>query len=308
MRDFPAEVEYIRRHSRDAAGSRLVVDCTVYGKMASYFRSGVVISGPDCMSRQYRQIARFSTRFSDRLRARLRSWYAAGAERQWLHLADVVHTVSEMDRQAMLAVNPRMNVVVLPLGLKSPSKDCLRPWSERRGGVIWGNLCFSPTRVGIVELLEQAVRAGVRLKGWKLLGKMPKAQAVGQFPCVEASGVEYLEWVENVGDLLATSRFLVCPDIGGAGQKNRVLDGLAYGCVVAGLPEAFRDLQGVSGQHYVELRSLAGFPASVESGGDLEAISRQGRRLFEDHFSLEALGRNWNRLLEGCGPLVERGR
>lgn len=306
-RDFAREAEIIRAHTLDPQSTRLILDSHCVAPLTHYFQKGVVVSGPDCMSRQFGQLARHARSLKERLHNRVRQQFALNNERRWFHRAERVHMVSDMDREAVLRVNPQAKVVVIPLGMALPPAETCAPWSSRRGGLIWGNVDFPPVLTGIQEVFRQldTYPAGF-FKDWSLLGKAPRARALELVPNLERSGIQYLEWCEDVSGLLSRTRFVLCPDLGGAGQKNRCLDALAHGCVVLGLREIFRGFEEFAGTAYLELKQLSELAQRVQSVTDShgDALGSAARSLFRDRFSHAALGRKWSELLEQLSPLM----
>ncbi len=306
-RDFPAEARLINTLTLAPETTRLLLDSHCVSPLAAHFRSGVVVSGPDCMSRQFGELTKHAKSARERWHNRVRRWFAGNNERRWYHLAEVVHVVSTMDREALKMVNPRANIEVIALGLAEPAESKLRPWQARQGGLVWGNLDFPPIHAGVKELIRIANgHSPGLLRGWKLLGKAPRDRAFAMFPGLADSGMEYLEWCGDVSSLLAQTQFVVCPDIGGAGQKNRCLDALAHGCLAVGLAEVFRDLNGESGRHYVEMGSFSELPAVLALAGTEtgSGIAAAGKALFGTQFSHRALAAKWTKLLTAMGPLL----
>jgi hypothetical protein len=306
-RDFPREAAIIRTNTTNPAFTRLLLDSHCVAPLAAHFKSGVVVTGPDCMSRQFDQLMTHSNSMKARLHNRVRRWFALNNERRWFHLAERTHMVSEMDRDALLASNPAARVEVIPLGMAMPRAEALLPWTERRGGVIWGNVDFPPVLAGLQTIFNSLNGAETgSLRDWTLLGKAPKARARTHLPNLDATGVRYLEWCPDISKLLAESKYVLCPDTGGAGQKNRCLDALAHGCVVLGLAEIFRGFEGKSGDAYFEMKSFAEIPSVLKlaSGFKGAQVARAGQILVQEQFSHSALARHWNQLLLSLGPLI----
>ena len=305
-RSFAAEAGVIRGIVGGSKDCRLLLDNNLVAPLARHFRNGVVVSGPDCMSRLFGQVAIHARSARERWQNRVRSWFARNNERRWYHVAEIAHVVSEMDRDALKQVNPMADVRVIPLGLEVPSPGKLRPWEERQGGLIWANMDFAPTGAGVRRLLAcDRGRLPGFWEGWTLLGKVPRSAAFSLLPTLESSGLEYRSWCDDVSELLGRSKVVVCPDVGGAGQKNRCLDALAHGCVAVGLPEVFRGLGGESGRHYIEVGALGEIAEAVKvAQGPVGAeISRAGEDLFKRSFSHDALAAKWSNMLIDMKPL-----
>lgn len=308
-RNFEAEANLIVELSNGNPGSRLFLDNNLVAPLARYFHSGVVVSGPDCMSRLFGQVAIHARSVRERWHNRFRSWFARNNERRWYHVAEVAHVVSRMDRDALRLVNPVANIRVIPLGLSGPKMEALRAWESRRSGVVWANLDFAPTRAGVRQLIEFVqARVPGALQGWTLLGKASPEAALSMLPGLGSSGIRYLPWAKDLSGLLGCSRVVVCPDVGGAGQKNRCLDAMAHGCVVVGLPEVFRDLGGQPGHNYMEVSSFADLFGALDfvEGERGKAMSVEARLLFEARFSHKALASTWSEMLDGMHPLRRR--
>lgn len=306
-RNFAAEALLIKRLTVDPERTRLLIDNVLVSSLVKYFLSGVVISGPDCISRIYAEAARCSDSLISRLHNSIRSVFARNSERRWYHKADVVHVVSWMDRDALMRVNPRANVHVIPLGVDEPPMSCLLPWHQRRHGIIWANLDYPPSCAGVQSILHEADTHHPGLfSNWTLLGKVSFVQAMTKLPSLSTSGIKYLQWSDNLSSLLGSHRFVLCPDAGGGGQKNRCLDALAHACVLLGTAEVLRDLRGYSGEHYFQIADLTSLQRILSMPQSMhgEVIAQAGQALYRTQFSHSALAQHWSALLKSAGPLI----
>jgi hypothetical protein len=310
-RNFAAEAALIKALTVDPERTKLLLDNVLVSPLVKYFLSGVVISGPDCMSRIFAEAARCSDSLITRFHNSIRSMFARNSERRWYHKADIVHVVSWMDRHALLRVNPKANIHVIPLGVDAPLEVSLQPWAQRSHGVIWANLDFPPACAGVKHILQLVnIHCPGLFSNWTLLGGVPLDQAMTTLPTLATSGINYLQWTDNLSNLLESHQFVLCPDAGGGGQKNRCLDALAHGCLLVGTEEVLRDLRGHPGEHYCLISDLTSLQ-SVLSMADTnlgEQIAQVGQSLYRTHFSHPALAHHWSSLLKSAGPLIQHYR
>lgn len=303
-RNFQAECEIVRQVLIGDPEAKVLIDLISGSPLCRYLSGGVVISGHDCMSHFWKEMGRWAPDRGSIIKAYVRRRFALQAERKFYHLAHHVHVVSRLDEQELLHINPKARYVVIPLGGPSADEKNLLPHCDRYGGIIWGNLDFPPIAQGLHRLLE-GIDPGLRLTGWKLIGGLPKSTALARFPLIAALGLEYISRAADLEKILGSVRYLVLPDLAGAGQKNRCLDGLRHGCCVVGLPEVFRDLPGQLGREFIQFESPEemgrNWPDLVRH--DSAMIGAAGRKLFQQHFTIETLGARWRELIADMPPV-----
>lgn len=304
-RDFSAEAGVVRACVVRGTECRVLVDLISGSPLCTRVPGGVLVSGHDCMSHFWRSMAHWAGSWREKWLALARRQFALQAERRFYHLAHRVHVVSSLDVQELAKVNPRARTVVIPLGGRSADPARLRPASERRGGVIWGNLAFGPIAAGARRLVRAMSARPGAWSEWSLIGGVPAAEAQRRIPELGQTGLRYTERVADLSATLGGARIVVLPDLSGAGQKNRCLDALSHACCVAGMAEVFRDFPGRSGTHFLEVSTPEELARRLEpvTMQEAESLGMEGRRLFETHFTMPALATRWRAALEALPPV-----
>jgi len=148
---------------------------------------------------------------------------------------DRVIVVSERDREALEALNPRLRVAVIPNGVDT---DLFAPdpsASADAGRIVFTGVMSSPPNVVAAEFLARRVFPHVRAARPEtrlaIVGRSPTARvrALGGLEGVEVTGE-----VPDVRPWLTGSRAFACPMLTGSGIKNKLLEAMAAGlpCVV----------------------------------------------------------------------------
>lgn len=304
-RNFDAEYTWLKGQAAGRQDVRVLIDFISGAPLLDTMHGpGLILSGHDCMSYLFRQEAVYARNWRQAWHARIRSRFAANAEKRYAHFAERVHVVSAQDAVEFVQQNPRVKVAMIPLaGCGAFSR--LKPYDERAERVIWGNLRSDLIQAGVIRLLESA-GAARPFSGWRMVGGLEEKMAMARVPLLADSGIRYQARVDDVSALLANTSRLCLPDIGGTGQKNRTLDGLAHGCCVIGLLEVFRGIEveqeraGLIAHDHAELTRIA----TADAGHDFAGTAERGYRLFRREFSLDVLRRRWRELILGCGCIL----
>lgn len=305
-RDFPAEAALVAKLRKP--DSRLLINFISGAPLLQWYHgSGVVLSGHDCMSHFYRQERQHATKLKQRLVTILRERFARNAESRYAHLAACVHVVSDLDAAEFKRVNPRVRTTVIPLGRGAPAQESIKPWKNRTNNLIWGSLETQPILSGVKSLLKTALRVAPNVfAGWMLVGRIPSSVANEILPEMSLLRIIYSERVQDLPNVLGTTKVLLLPDLAGTGQKTRTLDGLASGCCVVGFPEAFRNIGAMAqDESYV----LANTPDDLIerltklSEPEAEIKGDKGRKLYQRSFASDVLFTKWFDLLNGVGSL-----
>lgn len=304
-RDFAAEAAVVRQATRRGVPCRVLVDLISGSPLCTRVPEGVLVSGHDCMSHFWKCMAEWAGTARERWVARVRRHFALQAERRFYHRASRVHVVSSLDAQELARVNPAARTVVIPLGGKSAEPRHLQADSARKGGWIWGNLAFGPIASGARSLLAAMAQTPTAWAEWTLVGALPEVEARRRLPELAGLNLAYAARVPHLEAGLGAVRTVVLPDLSGAGQKNRCLDALSHGCCVVGLAEVFRDFPGEAGRHYLEAKSSADLATTLRtlSASRSAEVGREGRALFERHFTMTALAERWRAALDAVPPL-----
>jgi hypothetical protein len=306
-RDFTGEERIIRGLLKKQTDTRLIIDYMSGAPLLRKVTQGVILSGHDCLSRLYREEGRYATSWRGRWHFRIRRFFALNSERQFAHLADRMHLVSQVDADEMKAINPRVKPFVIPIGCSTPPADKLKPFSSRSERLLWGNLELPVIREGFRTLFDEVIRKkSSALENFLLLGRVPEADARHILPELDALGIRYQSKVDDLGALLGNTKLVVLSDLSGAGQKNRTMDALAHRCCAIGLNEAFRGIINDTGNRaFIESNNVGELLSHLETL-DLDSaatIASAGQVLVQKHFSPPVLRCRWLELLASIPPL-----
>ena len=186
--------------------------------------------------------------------------------------------VSDADREALLAVDDRLPITVIPNGVDveayAPDTATVR---DRDRIVFTGVMSYAPN-VSAAELLARRVFPRVR-------AARPSARLaiVGRSPAPRVSalagpGVEVTGAVPDIRPWLTSSQVYACPMVSGTGIKNKLLEAMASELACVATPLA---LQGIDVEPGRDLLV----------GADEEALAAHIVRLLDDDERARALGR-----------------
>ena len=156
---------------------------------------------------------------------------------------DRVIVVSEEDRRALLAVNPTLQIAVIPNGVEADAFDWDGTPRDRALILFTGVMSYAPNATASEFLARRVLpRVGQAIPAARLalVGRNPgpKVRALGSLPGVEVVGEvpEMRPWLSRAGAY-------ACPMLSGTGIKNKLLEAMANGLPCVATPLA---LQGLS--------------------------------------------------------------
>lgn len=208
---------------------------------------------------------------------------------------------SEEDRTTLGTMDPRLRVVVMPLGVdvRSFAGQPAGARDERRI-VFHGVMDYAPNLTAVEFLVRRvlprvrAARADARVA---IVGRDPSADVRA---LADSSGVEVTGAVPDVRPWLSGSRVFACPMRSATGAKTKVLEAMASGlpCVVT--PLAARGIGATPGVHLIEASTEEEFAeALVRLLHDDELASRLGaaaREFVEAEHDWRSVARKHERL------------
>ncbi|TFV61215.1 UNVERIFIED_ORG: glycosyltransferase [Bacillus sp. AZ43] len=221
---------------------------------------------------------------------------AAAREAALTGTPGVVTSLVSTDEADVLRRRTGREVTWLPPAVGIPA----RPIDPADGLVFLGGLDYLPNLVALRcyrdEVLPHLDPADPR-QVLHVVGHVPdSARAELDVPGIELHGF--------VDDLAAALRrtMMVAPLAAGGGVKLKVLDGMAHGLPVAGLPGAFEGL-GLPPElrlHADDGRSLAGLIRElIDSPARCAALGLAAREFMVDNFSAAAAAARWRDVLDG---------
>ncbi len=231
-----------------------------------------------------------------RVAVRLLGWEArrmAVREQQVSASADAVSLVSRSEA-ALLAGRTGRDVTWLPPAVRVPAE----PAEPRDGLVFLGGLDYLPNLQALRFYRDEVLPrldAGDPRHVLHVVGHCPDDVRAE----LDVPGIVLHGYADDLRAALGR-RVLVAPLVAGGGVKLKVLDGMAHGLPVAGMPGAFEGLGLPDG---LELRAedgpgLAGLVRDLAADPErCRAVGLQARTVVARDFTTEAAARRWDDLL-----------
>jgi polysaccharide biosynthesis protein PslH len=219
-------------------------------------------------------------------RTRLRSFEAGllrSSSESWL--------VSEADMRGALELCPgaklRLAPNVVDVRAIQPIPEVA---SEPPRAIFVANFAYEPNRNGLAFLLEE-----VFPRVWRQIpdARLTLIGAGLERAPSEDPRLEWLGFVDHLASAYATARCAVVPLLQGGGTPLKLIEALAYGVPVVATPRAVAGLQVHDGRDCLVAEGSDAFAhALVEilRNGSPE-LAHNGRRLAEERYSIEALGK-----------------
>ncbi|MBI1279172.1 MAG: glycosyltransferase [Anaerolineaceae bacterium] len=205
--------------------------------------------------------------------------------------------VSERDRDELVAINPKLNVMVIPNGVDIYE---FRPRPVKRIPALLfvGNYEYAPNVDAALRLATEifpAVKVHVPATRLWLVGNAPPPELLG---CANDS-IRVTGRVPDVRPYLARAGAFVSPLRLGAGIKNKVLEALAMGCPVVATPISLDGIAVLDGQDALSADSTAMIEAIVHLLQDealRSTLSVNGRKLIESRYSWDHVAQQYEDL------------
>ncbi|MCI0347526.1 MAG: glycosyltransferase [Chloroflexi bacterium] len=205
------------------------------------------------------------------MRGEVRRWKRY--ERTDWHRFTRVTVSSEDDRATLVAMDPRLRVVVMPLGIDAGSFAERPGDGEDRNRIIFHGMMGYAPNVTAVEFLVRRVLPRVRAvrpaAHVAIVGREPSADV----RALAGSGVAVTGAVDDIRPWLWGSRVFVCPMRSATGAKTKVLEAMAAGlpCVVT--PLAARGIGATPGEHLIQATTEEEFAEQVVRAIDDDALA-----------------------------------
>jgi glycosyltransferase involved in cell wall biosynthesis len=175
---------------------------------------------------------------------------------------DRVLAMSEADRRALAAIDPRVSVGVLPLPISIDPARVLAPAREPAGllfvGAMYRDANVDAVRWFCADILPR-VRAEVPAAALTIVGAEP-AEPVRR---LAGAGVTVTGFVDEIEPCYARAAVFVAPLRIAGGVAGKTLDAMAAGCAVVTTAAGNVGLDATSGEHLLVADAPADFAAAV---------------------------------------------
>lgn len=229
---------------------------------------------------------------------KIRSLLNSAAMRQWepryAERFNRCTTVSEIDRQLLLGVNPHLQVSVIPNGADVQKYKPLPARYDSPALLFIGNMGYAPcidaAQYFCRDILPRIRRAISTTELW-IVGRDPLPEVLG----LNGGGVHVTGRVDDVIPYYRQSSVCVVPLRSGGGTRLKILEAMALGRPVVSTTIGCEGLEVVDGEHLLVADSPDGFAEkTVRLLSDQQLyqyISANGRHLAETRY-------DWDKIAE----------
>ena len=242
---------------------------------------------------------------------RARMWFYSQMMRRWepryAGRYDRCTTVSESDRQLLLAANPRLRVDVVPNGVDTHLYQPLPANNGAPALLFIGNMSYLPCVDAAVYLVRDILphirRAGRDVELW-IVGADPAPQVLQ----LAGDGVHVTGRVPDIEPYYARARVSVVPLRAGGGTRLKILESMALGRPVVATSIGCEGLDVAGGEHlYIadDAEQFANYVVRLLSdAGDYARVVGNARRLVVERYDWDAIAA---RLLSIYEELAQAG-
>lgn len=246
----------------------------------------------DCISLLQERTLLLSHSLRQRLAAALELSRTRSYEARLLRRFDRVAVTSPEDRRALLSLEPRAEVAVLPNGV---DLDYFRPReapSEPATLVFSGKMSYHANVTALLHFVRDILplirrrQPDVHLR---VVGSAPPAavRCLARDPAISVTG-----YLADIREAVGRATVAVCPVKVRVGIQNKVLEAMAMALPVVCTREAVQWLEARPGRDLLVADDPAGFADHVcrllVDRGLRDEIGRAGRRYVEEHHRWEA--------------------
>jgi sugar transferase (PEP-CTERM/EpsH1 system associated) len=252
-----------------------------------------VLTFIDIAYRQYDRIYRIEPKTLRKLRLWLHSRLMYKWEPRYSANFDLNITMSELDRDVLLARNPSLNIIAIPNGVDTKEFQPLPiPDDESKNLIFMGSMNYRPNVDAVIFFCEEIlplIRAEVPVAELWIVGKTP-------LPEVEALANDFVHItgsVEDVRPYYEKSSVCITPLRAGGGTRLKILESMALGrpivstsigCEGIAVKDGENILIGDDPQTFARQTVLL-----LQDEEKNQAIRSQARKLVVDHYDWDAI-------------------
>jgi glycosyltransferase involved in cell wall biosynthesis len=176
-----------------------------------------------------------------------------------------IHVVSEVDKNFLLGLNPRLDVTVIPNGVDTNFYKSL-VYAQHENELCFVGSMGGENAANILWFMREVfVKVKADNPNIKLIivGKNPPVELIQQAKLV--GGVDVTGFVKDIRPYIERATLIVDPTVKSCGILNHILQSMAMGKVVVGTNSSFLAIKGaVDNEHMVVARSSDDFATKIE--------------------------------------------
>jgi polysaccharide biosynthesis protein PslH len=281
--------------------------------MGSYLRE---LEGPVRILREHNIDSDLMDRYAATLRNPLLAGFARqqarkirATEREMGHVAHRLLMISPTDEARFREIVPDARTSVVP-GVVAPDEylPAREPGPDDPLLVVTaGTFTFPPTGEGLVHFLDRVwprLTASVPQARFRVIGRCPEAL---RRRLAAAPGVEVLGRVEVVEPHLDGAHVFVVPLRAGSGIRMRILEAMAWQIPIVTTATGCEGIAVGDGRHLVVADDPGEMATAILRVAREAALARnlrrEGRRLVEERYSIEAAGILLDRVYRECAGM-----
>jgi glycosyltransferase involved in cell wall biosynthesis len=211
-------------------------------------------------------------------------------ERRLLATAAESWMVSKVDLATAATLAPQARLRYVPNVVDVEAITPMRVRPQGRTLVMIGDFTYAPNRTALNFLSSDIMPLVWREMSDARLKVVGRGLDPG---ALTDPRVEYLGFIDEIGDAYAGADCIVVPLVEGAGTPLKFVEGLAYQVPIVATSLAARGLEAVDGVHFRQADDAAAFSDAVlgmlRDRDGAAAFAREGRLLAEREYSISAL-------------------
>ena len=243
---------------------------------------------------QFNGIFRIERRPITRMRALIHSLMMRRWEPRYAERFDRCIAVSEVDRELLLAANPRLQVDVIPNGVDTQVYQPLPQGSAPPSLLFIGKMSYPPCTDAALYFCRE-ILPGIRhvignVETW-IVGREPPPEVMR----LQGDGVHITGWVDDVVPYYRRAAVCVVPLRAGGGTRLKILEAMALGRAVVSTTVGCEGLDVVDGEHLLIADSPEQFAEKtvrlLTDGALYQAIATNARQLVVTRYDWDAIAR-----------------
>jgi hypothetical protein len=216
------------------------------------------------------------------------------AERKAVRYCDTLIALTKFDSYRLGRLYGRRSSYIVPLALRDEFDFDVVEAQNQESAMLFVGGNFYANRLGLEWFIEH-VMPNVEItllivgKGMESIGKSQSLP----------SNVRVIGEVDDLGTWYRKARFVIAPIFDGSGMKTKVAEALMYGKRIVGTAQAFAGYEAALPAAGWICNNSSEFIKVIQAAhlADFPAMDPSLRRLYLDHYSLEAATRHFERIL-----------